>query len=165
MKKRLVCMLLALAVAALMAVAASAQSADTTLPEKIPESAIANPQLSRALQLAQIHEAMEENSTLLEQLQESPQAICQCIWYDEAGNRIDDPELIASLWSAMVSRGPVYQNCCDKPSHVTYYYEEHLYDPPTPAWCVFDRYKFVKCQNCGSAISHTYIETCKHVHQ
>lgn len=163
MKKRFVCMLLVLAVTALMAVAASAQSADTALPER--ESAIANPQLSRALQLAQIHEATKENSALLERLQESPQTVCEYIWYDEAGSRIDDPELIAELWSAMVSRGPVYQNCCDNPSHVTYYYEEHLYDPPTPAWCAFNRYEFVKCQNCGSAISHTYIETRNHVHQ
>ena len=69
MKKRFVCMLLALAVAALMAVAASAQSADTALPER--ESAIANPQLSRVLQLAQIHEATKESSALLERLQKS----------------------------------------------------------------------------------------------
>lgn len=167
MKKKFVCMLLALAVAASMAVAASAQSADTALLEKIfsKELEITNQELSQALQLAQIHEAMEENSTLLEQLQESPQAICQCIWYDEAGNRIDDPELLAKLWSAMVSRGPVYQNCCDNPSHVTFYYEEHLYDPPTPAWCVVDRYELVRCQNCASAISFTSLGISHHVHQ
>lgn len=163
MKKRFVCMLLALAVTASMVVAASAQSADTALPER--ESAIANPQLSRVLQLAQIHEATKENSALLERLQKSPQTVCEYIWYDEAGNRIDDPELIAELWSTMVSRGPVYQNCCDNPSHVTYYYEEHLYDPPTPAWCAFNRYEFVKCQNCGSTISRAVVEEGTHTHE
>lgn len=163
MKKRFVCMLLVLAVAALMAVAASAQSADTALPER--ESAIANPQLSRALQLAQIHEATKENSALMERLYESPQAICVYIWYDEAGNRIDDPELIAELWSTMVSRGPAGQSCCDNPSHVTYYYEEHLYEPPAPARCTFQRTELVVCQNCGSTISRTVVEEGTHTHE
>lgn len=194
MKKRFVCMLLVLAVTALMAVTASAQSADTALPER--ESAIANPQLSRALQLAQIHEATKENSALLEeiiarelanadqeipwmiqiyealedsalleQLQESPQAICVYIWYDEAGNRIDDPELIAELWSTMVSRGPAGQSCCDNPSHVTYYYEEHLYEPPAPARCTFQRTELVVCQNCGSTISRAVVEEGTHTHE
>lgn len=194
MKKRFVCMLLALAVAALMAVAASAQSADTALPER--ESAIANPQLSRVLQLAQIHEATKENSALLEkifskeleitnqelpweiqmlkalkedsalleQLQESPQTVCEYIWYDEAGNRIDDPELIAELWSAMVSKGPVYQTCCDNPSYATYYSEQHLYQPPTPAYCKFSRTEVVYCTNCVSTISRTPVDVYYHTH-
>lgn len=85
-------------------------------------------------------------------------------WYDEAGNRVEDEKLIAQLEnrSSVITRGYV---CCLNPSIETYYREEHLYEPPLPALCVYYKYKTKYCANCELVISDDYIGQYTHTHQ
>lgn len=91
-----------------MGIAASAQSlvTNTALQEQVfaQESAQANqnlPWMIKTLEAA-----------------EKEQPVCKLTWYDEAGNRIDVPELIAKLWSSIVSRVPVLTPCCNLFHHI-----------------------------------------------
>lgn len=86
------------------------------------------------------------------------------VWYDSEGNMIEDADLIASLEKGcrQVTRG---QFCCENVVKKTYYDELHLYSPPTPAWCTYDRYKMVQCQSCGAVLTHELVGQYNHVHQ
>lgn len=88
----------------------------------------------------------------------------EVIWYDSDGNVIIDDEQIDKLQSIQntSSRAVV---CCSNQDPVTYYFEEHFYEPPVPAWCTYNRYREIFCNNCNMRISETLIGTYSHVHQ
>lgn len=85
-------------------------------------------------------------------------------WYDSEGNIIEDTNLIAGLEKGygQVTRA---QFCCEDVVKKTYYDEQHVYAPPTPAWCTYDRYKLVLCESCGAVLSYVLVGRYNHVHQ
>ena len=156
MEKKLICMLLALVIAASVCVAAFADDADFTsdmaLLEKISEQ-------------EQICIEQELPALIKELLDAQQSTVCEYIWYDEAGNRIEDPELIANLLSSMSARDPVTQpTCCDNPSFAHYYSENHLYAPPTPAACRVTVVRYEGCRNCATITARTVEREYTHMH-
>lgn len=185
MEKKLVCMLLALVIAASVCSAAFATSVDiapdTAMLEKIAaqEAARAAQEISSMIEALQ---AIEQRSTvcetiwydeagsqiedpdLLEQLEsgEQKQMICQTVLYDEAGNQIEDLELIGKLCG-----GAAMENidCCDDPSFETYYREQHFYESPKPALCTCYRSEVSVCRNCATLILHVPAAEWPHTHE
>lgn len=94
----------------------------------------------------------------------SSNTILERIVYDEEGNIVDNSILSKNFRSVdtPLPRGAV---CCSNVNKKTWYDEQHVYSPPTPAWCVYDRYKIVQCTNCGIVHSYDYVGQYSHVHQ
>lgn len=184
MKKKLVSFLLALAAAASVCAAASAQgnTADTGLMEQISAQQEAQaaqdlPAMIQILEAAQqpfvtehiwYDEAGNEitDPILLKELQkfEEHQEVCEHIWYDEAGNKIEDLQLIAALWSGM-AKGVVAQPCCGNPSPAVYRYEQHLYRPGEAPLCILKYAEMTFCQNCHAMLSGATAAEGTHIHR
>lgn len=185
MKKKLVCMLFALVVAASVCSAALATSVgiapDTAMLEKIAAQEAARaaqeiPSMIEALQaIEQKSVACEtiwydeagsqiEDPDLLEQLEkgEQTQMICQTVLYDEAGNQIENLELISKLCGGAATENIA---CCDDPSFETYYREQHFYESPKPALCTCYRSEISVCRNCATLISHMPAAERQHMHE
>ena len=109
-----------------------------------------------------------ENERLKDWVRNQDKMVIEHIVYDSEGNRVEDETLLHLLEESendfSVARGSVIQTCCDNPSPVTYYDEDHIYQPPTPALCSYSRYEVIICQNCVS-YSRTYLGEILHTHR
>ena len=86
------------------------------------------------------------------------------IIYDSDGNIAPSNMLSLDFGNANIN-APRAAVCCKNVNKITWYDEHHVYTPPTPAWCAYDRYKLVQCTNCGIVASYEYVGQYKHVHQ
>ena len=94
----------------------------------------------------------------------SPSQNTYTLWFDVDDNPIIDAEKIEELNNLRNTNARAYV-CCSNQRQRIYYYEEHFYDPPTPASCTYNRYREIFCDNCDKLLSDTFIGTYSHVHQ
>lgn len=159
--KRLVCMVLAWMLVCSLAPFSYAQGVDADIFEAL-KSQLASERNTR----------MEEENILLHELlvdKKQGNPVIIHLLYDSEGNLVVDPSLILCLSesesASFIARGPVAQTCCENPSQTVFYDEWHLYQPPTPAWCTYERIEILLCKNCITVYSRTNLGEILHVHR
>lgn len=94
---------------------------------------------------------------------EKSTSVCERIWYDEDGNLLKDVELTTYIESKGQGDARAVV-CCANQDILTRYYEDHYYEPPLPALCVYDRIRCLICGNCDAILSTENIGSYTHTH-